>query len=263
MELGLSVVAPLVPDRHTHTVVFLHGRGDTSANLADALLRWTRDSKGRSLFDTFPTVRWVFPQAEDRLAEKFDEVWPQWFDIWNIFDMTDREELQAFGLRESVESLRKIVHSEAERVGGLDKIVLAGISQGGATAVHAMLHLRDLHADAGKEAAPLRLGGLVGLSSWMSFPGGSLEETREVLGLEEGPPGIDDVVRHTPVFLGHCVDDNTVFVEYGKQLRDSLRGFGMDVAWHEYDEGGHWINSPKGVDDVVDFLNAQGLPVAE
>ncbi|KAI8959528.1 hypothetical protein F5Y11DRAFT_301651 [Daldinia sp. FL1419] len=62
MELGCSVISPLAPHKHTHTVIFLHGRGDTSRNMADALLsRWTRDSRGRSLVDEFPSVRWVFP----------------------------------------------------------------------------------------------------------------------------------------------------------------------------------------------------------
>ncbi|KAI1371921.1 alpha/beta-hydrolase [Hypoxylon crocopeplum] len=282
MELGQSVIAPLVP--HTHTIIFLHGRGDTSANMADSLLRWARDSRGRSLVDALPSVRWVFPQAEVRVAEKFDEECPQWFDIWNLLDMTDREELQVFGLRESVLSIRRIVRREAKMVGALERVVLAGISQGAATAVHTLLHLgelgdadavgdvtaqkqllgQDADADSNKETPPpARLGALVGLSGWLSFPGGSLEETREVLGLEEAPPENDDVVRHTPVFLGHCADDPLVFIEYGKQLRDSLRGFGMEVSWNEYADGGHWINSPRGVDDVVAFLMAQGIPTAE
>ncbi|KAK0661592.1 hypothetical protein QBC41DRAFT_235826 [Cercophora samala] len=28
----------------------------------------------------------------------------------------------------------------------------------------------------------------------------------------------------------------------------------LDVEWHEYDDGGHWINEPQGVDDFVAFL---------
>ncbi|KAI1399749.1 alpha/beta-hydrolase [Hypoxylon fuscum] len=281
MELGQSVVAPLIPSRHTHTVIFLHGRGDTSANIADVFLTFLRTSHGVSLIDTFPSVRWVFPQAEDRLASKYNEVWPQWFDVWNILDMTDCEELQAPGLRESVASIRRIVRREAERVGGLDRIVLAGISQGGATAAHALFHLgAAVESDAKKlehrvidiEASPppkspTRLAALMGFSSWLPFPGGSLEETREVLGLEgeeeeeeSSQQSSDEVVHNTPVFLSHCADDPLVFVEYGLQLRDGLREFGMNVTWKEYPEGGHWINAPQGVDDVVEFLKGQGIP---
>lgn len=224
--------------------------------------------------DVFPSVRWVFPQAEDRLAEIQGVEVPQWFDVWNMLDFTDNEELQVFGLRESVESLRRIVRAEAQRVGGLHRVFLAGISQGGATAVHTLLHLGHREDGEVEGVRPSRLGGLIGFCPWLPFPGGSLQETREVLGLEE-EGGLevegeeedklenDDFVRRTPAFLGHCADDPIVFVEYGKQLRDALRGFGMDVSWHEYPSGGHWINSPKGVDDVVEFLKTQGIPAAE
>ncbi|KAI1207785.1 alpha/beta-hydrolase [Annulohypoxylon truncatum] len=285
MELGCSVVAPLAPHKHTHTVVFLHGRGDTSQNMADALLRWTRDSRGRTLMDEFPSVRWVFPQAEPSLVETTGETWPQWFDIWNILDMTDREELQAFGLKESVESVRRIVRREARAVGGYDRVVLAGISQGGATAAHVLLHLGALEdggveksvntdekgADEDEKAVekveeerPPRLCGLMGFSAWLPFPGGSLDETREVLGMEEFLDSkSDELVRNTPVFLGHCSDDPLVFIEYGQQLRDGLESFGMDVEWHEYPDGGHWFNAPFGMDDAVEFLKAQGIPIVK
>ncbi|KAI1385336.1 alpha/beta-hydrolase [Hypoxylon trugodes] len=285
MELGCSVVTPLSPHPHTHTVVFLHGRGDTSQNMADALLRWTRDSRGRPLVDAFPSVRWVFPQAEPRLAETLGEVWPQWFDIWNTLDMTDREDLQAFGLRGSVASIAKIVRREARSVGGMHRVVLAGVSQGGATAVHTLLHL-DGKPEGGEveeiedETAappPKKLCALMVFSSWLPFPGGSLDETREVLGLELLAPrrepsegaeegevdNQDEVVKNTPAFLGHNSDDPLVFVEFGRQLRDGLKSFGMDVQWREYNKGGHWINVPDGVNDAIEFLIAQGVPVAK
>ncbi|XXH01201.1 Putative rhomboid protease [Hypoxylon texense] len=301
MELGQLVVAPLDPRHHTHTLIFLHGRGDTSANMTDALLRWSRNSRRRSLVDVFPTVRWVFPQAEARLVqssvpaslggkgggegeeEEKETVWPQWFDIWNILDMSDSEELQAPGLRDSVASIRRIVRNEARKVGGLDRVLLSGISQGGATAVHALLHLGAVAAedappeklaeprvvvDLDEPPPPARLGGLLCFSCWLPFPGGTLDETREVIGLDDDDGGLvrekgDEIVRHTPAFLGHCADDPVVFPEYGRLLRDELRGFGMEVEWNEYPDGGHWLNSPQGVDDVVEFLKARGIPAVE
>ncbi|KAI1080299.1 Alpha/Beta hydrolase protein [Whalleya microplaca] len=261
MELGLAVLPPIV--EHTHTVIFLHGRGDTAQDFSEALF-WSRDSARRSLKDIFPSVRWVFPQSELRLCEGLGEDWSQWFDIWNMLDFSEQEEMQAPGLRESVLSIRRLVYREASRVGGLDKVVLAGISQGGATAVHSLLHL-GVPDDGmltgeltGANTPPLRLGAFLGFSCWLPFPGGTLEETREVLGLEGSPS--DEILRHTPVFLGHCADDAVIFVEYGKQLRNSLYDFDMDVAWKEYPDGGHWINSPRAIDDAVEFLIAQGVP---
>jgi len=38
-------------------------------------------------------------------------------------------------------------------------------------------------------------------------------------------------------------------------IRDTLGKLGFeDVIWHEYEDGGHWINEPQGVDDFVNFL---------
>ncbi|KAI5925640.1 Alpha/Beta hydrolase protein [Camillea tinctor] len=346
MELGLSVLPPITA--HTHTIIFLHGRGDTARNLAETLF-WSRDSYRRSLKDIFPSVRWVFPQSELRPCERNHPSSPspsslspasplrgpsagvgdgiegekiliedadvdvddddeanqcsQWFDVWNPLDYSEREELQAPGLRESVLSVRRLVTREARAVGGLSRVVLAGISQGASTAVHVLLNLPlegtqitpsseadeeevamavdaaddDDSSDNEKRgptasASPARLAAFVGFACRMPFPGGTLEETREILGLPpsvddacvyDGPRPSDEVVRLTPAFLAHCADDAVVFVEYGKQLRGQLRDFGVrDVVWREYDDGGHWINSPRGVDDLVEFLRAQGLPAA-
>ncbi|KAI0165085.1 alpha/beta-hydrolase [Hypoxylon sp. FL1284] len=370
MELGQLVVQPLDPKQHTHTVIFLHGRGDTSSSAAEALLRRARDTRRRRpLVDVFPTVRWVMPQAPEAAAARRsgsetesepDEsdgsssssaadgrgsangITPtsRWFDVWNVLDMSDMEELQAPGLRDSVASVRRLVDAEAGKVGGLRRVLLSGVGQGGAAAVHTLLHLGGVGLTEEEEAKdddddsdedeeedddedddddvaqivsrqkkkqPARLCGLVCLSCWLPFPGGSLEETREVIGLatdydDDEDPNNDDIfydasshdnnpakreenaaaadrrqrrlrrrqrrgdeiVRSTPALVGHCADDPLVFPEYGRQLRDALRGFGAaDVRWAEYPDGGHWLSTRRGVDDVVDFLASQGVPVAE
>lgn len=59
-----------------------------------------------------------------------------------------------------------------------------------------------------------------------------------------------------PILLEHARDDPVVSVENGTRMRDILRqqlGF-RHVEWHEYDDGGHWVNEPQGVDDFVAFL---------
>jgi predicted esterase len=96
----------------------------------------------------------------------------------------------------------------------------------------------------------------------MPFPGRTLAETRNVLGLENVPDN-DEVLRNTPMLLEHCVDDPVVLIGNGRVLRDSLRGFGAQVSWKEYPDGGHWFNSPAGIDDVVDFLNQHVLGTIE
>lgn len=236
---------------HTHTVVFLHGRGDTAINFLKSL-PYSRDSQDRSLADLYPSFRWVFPWAAKSRTALNGELLSQWFDIWNVNDFSDKEELQGEGLKDSVGSIIRILVSEADALGGhWDRLVLMGISQGAATSVHTMLHLHH--------QAP-RLGAFVGFSCRMPFSGRTLEETRKALNPAAESDDNRELLNRTPMLLEHCVDDPLVLVKNGRTLRDTLRGFGADVTWKEYPDGGHWLNSPQGMDDAVEFINgALGL----
>lgn len=252
MDLPLSTIPSSAP--HTHTVVFLHGRGDTAHKFALSLC-YSTDSRNRSLPEIFPSFRWVFPQSEMRqCAALSNQMTSQWFDIWNVNDFSDYEELQAIGLRDSVGSIRRVLTNEATTLGGQwDRIVLAGISQGAATSVHTLLNL-SLPLSVNGQQVPRRLGAFLGFSCRMPFPGRSLVDTRNLLRLESTPDD-DELLRNTPILLEHCVDDSLVLVANGRGLRDTLQGFGAQVTWKEYPNGGHWFNSPAGVDDAVEFLN--------
>lgn len=177
----------------------------------------------------------------------------QWFDIWNVSNFSEREELQAVGLKESVTAIRRILAREAAGLNGQwDRLVLAGISQGAATSVQTLLNL-NIPSGSQQQSVPRRLGALLGFSCRMPFPGRPLAETRNVLGLE-GLPQTDEIIQNTPMLLEHCIDDPLVLVGNGRGLRDTLRVFGAQVAWKEYPNGGHWFNSPTGIDDAVEFL---------
>lgn len=256
MELSVITIPPSEP--HTHTVIFLHGRGDTAKSFSSSLGR-SKDSRGRSLLENFPSFRWVFPQSELRECAAFPASNPsQWFDIWNTKDFSEYEEVQAPGLRQSVESIRRILAQEAAALEGhWDRLVLAGISQGAATSVHTLLNL-SLPPLPVALAQEFGLGAFLGFSCRMPFPRRSLAETRGVLDLE-GVLSSDVVLRNTPVLLEHCIDDPVVLVANGRVLRDTLRGFGSQVTWKEYRDGRHWFNSPVGIDDAVDFLNVHVL----
>ena len=254
MDLHLATIVPLIP--HTHTVVFLHGRGDNAKNFALSLLH-SRDSKNRSLPDIFPSFRWVFPQPKmgEESAVQGSEMY-QWFDIWNVRDFSDREEIQAPGLKESVANIRRSLATEAVLLDGQwENIILAGISQGAATSVHTLLNLTlPPQTTTDGQNVPRRLGAFLGFSCRMPFPGKSLAETRSVLSLDSVLDN-DEFLRNTPVLLEHCVDDPLVLVQNGRALRETLRRFGAQVTWKEYPDGGHWFNSPQGIDDAVVFLN--------
>ncbi|KAK4125663.1 alpha/beta-hydrolase [Parathielavia appendiculata] len=256
-DLPTLTIPPTDPSIHTHTVIFLHGRGDNTRSFTRALHNWRHSRTGQTLFDTFPTFRWVFPQAPLRpvasTADHFHQkVMHQWFDVWTARDFSLREDVQVEGLREMVPVVRTMLAREAGKLGGRwDRVVLAWISMGAATGVHTLFNL---------DVSPGENGG--GLAAFMGFcgrcpfMGRSLAEMRAVLALGEGvpPAGENGVVRRTPVMLQHNVDDPLVLIERGRGLRDTLTGFGAQVEWREYATGGHWFQEPEGIDDAVEFL---------
>ncbi|KAH3968108.1 hypothetical protein HBH51_131070 [Parastagonospora nodorum] len=60
----------------------------------------------------------------------------------------------------------------------------------------------------------------------------------------------------TPVLLQHAKDDGVVPVALGQDLHNKLAVLGTDVQWRAYEEGGHWINEPNGIDDMINFINS-------
>lgn len=249
----MPVIIP-VQKAHSHTVIFLHGRGD-DADSFSASLKYPHDSRNRTLYEAFPTFRWVFPKSDETLSfSAGGNKVSQWFDIWNVEDFSDREEIQTLGLKQSIEMMRKILVIEAGILGGRwDRIVLAGISQGAATAAHTLLNLTLPKQARDGTALPGGLAAFVGFSCRMPFPGRDLAETRKMLNLDDVPED-NQVIRKTPVLLEHCADDEVVPVEHGRVLRDTLQGFGAHVHWREYPTGGHWFHSPTGMDEATEYL---------
>ncbi|KAK3373194.1 Alpha/Beta hydrolase protein [Lasiosphaeria ovina] len=268
-ETTLITINPAATVAHTHTVIFLHGRGDSAPNFSTSL-KWSTDSRGRSLIAAFPSFRWVFPQAPLRPTASDPRRLPfrQWFDTFNVRDLARREDVQAPGLREAAPAIHHLLAREAVLLNGrYDRIVLAGISMGAATSAHVLFNMPDLPPEASSTGG---LAAMMGFSGRCPFVGRTLREMREVLapleGEAEGGSGVaraegdeSAVLRGTPVLLEHCVDDPLVAVENGRLLRDAMASFGARVEWKEYAKGGHWFQSPQGIDDAIEFLERHVL----
>lgn len=250
------IVNPRDGHAHTHTIIFLHGRDSTNDEFANEFFESEATEPAgqpRTLRDLFPTVRWVFPAAPMLRSARFATDMSQWFDMWSVEDPAGGEQhgkLQHDGLRKGVAAVWDVVaREEARFVPGRRNIFLAGISQGFATVVAAFLS-----AGAGGPAASL--AGLIGLCSWM--PLGGKDELERVIGRGSDAAGAlkppdASMPPSTPVLLTHSSDDDVVPVQNGRALRDIL-GQSQPVEWHEYEDGGHWVNEPQGVDDIANFL---------
>ncbi|KAK1448687.1 phospholipase/Carboxylesterase [Colletotrichum melonis] len=231
---------------HTHTIIFLHGRDSTSTDFATELFESEASEPAdqpRTLPDLLPSIRWVFPGAALLPSKRFGTEMSQWFDVWSLETPEEQAGIQQPGLRRSIQHLVTLVESESALV-PMDKIFLGGISQGFATSIAAFLTTSRL----------AKLGGLIGLCSWMP-PAEVIDELAEEGSLYRRASGADSTAK-TPIFLAHSVDDEVVDINLGRQLRTALDSFvnSCTVEWHEYQSGGHWVNEPQGVDDMISFL---------
>ncbi|KAI0012178.1 phospholipase/carboxylesterase [Xylariaceae sp. FL0662B] len=241
MPTKTLVVGPRECHKHTHTIIFLHGKGSNCDEFAEEFFESEASEladRPRMLPDIFPTIRWVFPSAPLTHSERFGCIESQWFDMWSLENPNEKVELQIKGLRVSIELVMDIVKREQGLV-PLEHIFLGGISQGFATA-YSTYCINNMP-----------FAGLIGLCSWTP--------SRALSVMDLDKPDISETPRQarraTPVFLGHSKDDNVVPVQEGRKLRDTLKDCPDTVVeWKEYDDGGHWVNEPQGVDDIVGFL---------
>lgn len=241
MTCPAYIVGPEKGNSHTHTIIFLHGKGSNGEEFANELFESETSEDfapegPQTLADLFPTVRWVFLSAPQTRSTRFDCIESQWFDMWSVETPDDRVNLQVEGLAESIQLLRSTIVEEQSRI-SQQKIFLAGISQGFATAITTFL------------LGNYQFAGLLGLCSWM--PKGAYHSIRSSNKVEDQSKGDK---TGTPVFLGHSHDDSVVPIDNGIALREYLMQIGFAVDWHEYSDGGHWVNEPEGMDDIAGFL---------
>ncbi|KAI2628884.1 phospholipase/carboxylesterase [Hypoxylon sp. NC1633] len=259
MSQEIHIVGPQDPSNHTHTIIFLHGRDSECQEFASELFESeasTPVGQPRTLPDRLPSIKWVFPPAPLLPSARFGTTMSQWFDMWSVEHPEERAELQKEGLKRSVDAILEVVRQE-EKLLPRHKIFIAGISQGFATALATFFA-------GGKEFA-----GLIGLCSWMPLSAGAsgliesdMEDTalfgmlQEIyLGQLSVQPADPVAIKSTPVFLGHAADDEVVPIQKGKKMRDIIEALQLTVHFHEYQDGGHWLNEPDGVDDIVEFVN--------
>ena len=58
----------------------------------------------------------------------------------------------------------------------------------------------------------------------------------------------------TPTFLSHSKDDNILPFKNGEMLCQRLRALSMTVTWKGYEDEGHWVNEPEGLNELNDFI---------
>ncbi|EAS30324.3 uncharacterized protein CIMG_05803 [Coccidioides immitis RS] len=271
----LHIVEPQAP--HTHTAIFLHGRGSNGPEFTEDLFS-SKTSGGQDLPSLFPSWRWVFPSSGSRWNATFMEHQSAWFDIASLADTNRRQDLQIQGLKESSQYVLGVIEREIELLGGRsDNIIFGGLSQGMATALWTLL------CSPGRVKG--RIGAFVGCCGWIPFTlhiDQAIQLYRSKYASELGTsmclimpafllgttgcPPFDSkpeevkAVLSTPVLLLHGTDDAVVDISLGQQACQLLKEMGMDVKFYEYsgaENEGHWIKEPDGFDQIAAFLESK------
>lgn len=313
------VFAPL-SGHHRHTIILLHGRGFNAEVFSTQLLTahisklpsfaqdWGSSAKpdaqcsSISLPTTFrealPGTKFIFPWARKQRATVYRRsIVRQWFDDWHLSsDMADDvvdlrydEGLQVTSLGETVAYLHTLIADEAKLLGGAQKVVLGGFSQGGASSLITALLWN------GEE----QLAAVIGMSAWLPYS----DQMTELLG---GPSDAEDdgfvdpnefdpfeqphsasnrgsdhtstattalnwlqeeielpngksLVSQQPqgttsVLLCHGQDDQQVYTERGHQATEVLPRLGLQhIVWRPYEDVGHEFSEDM-LCDVASFL---------
>jgi len=188
------------PDRPpTATVIWLHGLGADGHDFETIVPML-------DIPESLP-IRYVFPHAPVRpVTINAGMRMRAWYDILDI--QVDRR-VDTEHLLESADLLADLVEHETTSGMPVDRILLAGFSQGGAIALHVGL----------RYAEPL--AGILALSTYMP--------TADTLAQEQSP-----VNAAIPIMMAHGSHDPVVPLANGLNACRQLRGLGYGVLWREY-----------------------------
>jgi phospholipase/carboxylesterase len=183
----------------TGSIIWLHGLGADAHDFEPVVPELVGP-------DT-PALRFVFPNAPTRpVTINGGMRMRAWYDISRL-DL-DRSQDEA-GIRMSRDLVWQLIAQEVARGVSVERIFLAGFSQGGAIVLAAGL------------THDSQLGGLIALSAYVPVPN-MMDRERTV------------AAAAVPIFMGHGSVDPVVPLELGLSSRDWLVQRGYAVDWHTY-----------------------------
>jgi phospholipase/carboxylesterase len=201
----------------TAAVIWLHGLGADGNDFAGLVPEL--DLTG------CPPIRFIFPHAPSiPVTLNGGYIMPAWYDILGL-NLVDRQD--SAGIQKSEHAIKALIENEVARSIPVERIVLAGFSQGCAMALHTGLRL------------PHRLAGIMALSGYLPLADRFASER-------------NGANARTPVFMAHGTQDPVVVLERGEKSRDALAAMGHPVQWHTYPMQ-HAVH-PREIADIAAFL---------
>ncbi|KAJ8924544.1 hypothetical protein NQ315_000692 [Exocentrus adspersus] len=211
-------VAPVVlaaTAKHTATLIFLHGLGDTGQGWASAMGA-LRPPHVKVICPTAPTMP-VTLNAGFRM--------PSWFDLRTL-DESGPEDEQ--GIKSATKQIHTLIENEVSAGISPERILVGGFSQGGALALYSAL------------TYPQKLAGVVALSAWLplgkSFP--VSKKTSDTL----------------PIFQCHGDCDPVVPYKWGQMTASVLKSMLKNVEFKTY-RGLMHTSSDEELRDIKQFID--------
>jgi len=201
--------------KHTATLIFLHGLGDTGHGWASSLA----DVRPSHLKVVCPTA----PVMPVTLNSGFQM--PAWFDLKSLDPSGPEDEK---GIEKSKAVVDKLIEDEIKNGIAPSRIVLGGFSQGGALALYTTLTNKH------------KIGGLIALSCWLplhkKFPGSAVAENRDV-----------------PCLQVHGDCDPVVPYRWGQLTSTTLKAFMGNHEFKTFKGLAH-TSSAAEMQDIKEFL---------
>ncbi|GAA5874242.1 hypothetical protein JCM16303_005787 [Sporobolomyces ruberrimus] len=187
--------------KHTATVIFAHGLGDTASG-------WV--PLAQALRSKFKHIKWVLPTAPVQpVSINMGMAMTSWFDIQSLPPAELRADDDK-GMLESVRTINSLISQETDAGLPSNRILIGGFSQGACIA-----YLTGLTSER-------KLAGVAALSGWL----GMADKIKSMT---------TDHATKLPIFHGHGTADPVVKFDWGKQSVDKLREFGFkDIEFKSY-----------------------------
>ncbi|KAH8311663.1 hypothetical protein KR044_007397, partial [Drosophila immigrans] len=184
--------------KHSASVIFFHGSGDTGPNL----LEWVKFLLGRDL--DFTHIKIVYPTAPlQKYTPLNGQLSTVWFDRRSV-NIAAQESRKS--MAESYSIVQKLIQNEVDNGIPLNRIIVGGFSMGGALALHAGYHLNT---------------GVAGVFAHSSFL------NRQSVVYESLSNRKDANDKLPELYMFHGERDTLVPLEWGQETWDSLHKLGV------------------------------------
>ncbi|OTB17164.1 hypothetical protein K445DRAFT_316658 [Daldinia sp. EC12] len=218
--------------KHTATVIFIHGLGDTGYGWASAVENWRRRQR-------LDEIKFILPHAPRiSVTAAGGMPMPGWYDIFALSGKIDdiKRHQDESGILQSREYFNGLIQAEIDSGIPPNRIVIGGFSQGAAMSLITGL------------TAKVKFAGIVALSGYLPLDAKIDDLLKE-----------NDHNRQTPILMCHGDEDQVVPTNLGKMSYESLKNRGFDVTMKIYPGMPHSA-CVEELDEVESFLRTRLPP---